>query len=165
MVLLLGYAAYIYFSGKGVTLHWLRALWQMVRTRWGQLRGAYRTWANTRLPSRAGEGADAQGPGWLGRWRNLGKLSPEQQVRYLYLATLEDAEQQGLPRRPGETPRDYAPRLADQVAPAIEDKGAVETLTSAFMRVRYGHTSVTTGEASLLQQLWQQIRQQLRRRE
>lgn len=116
--LLLGYAAYIYFGGRGVTFAWLRQLWDMLRKRWNQMVGSYREWQATHI--RTDEDGDSS-PGGRRRRRLLGwlgyrGLDPDAQIRYYYLAMLEQAEQVGHPRRASETPHDYAPRLADQLA-------------------------------------------------
>jgi len=120
MVLLLGYAAYIYFSGRGMTFAWLRALWQALRERWLQWFGAYQQWQMTRVRAAArktaGAGTD-EGEN-LAFWGKAGNLSPSQRVRYLYLSLLHYAAQQGFARADGETPLQYGPRLAQQVVAA-----------------------------------------------
>jgi hypothetical protein len=161
MALLLGYAAYIYFSGKGVNLGWLTTLWRMLLARWAQFRHAYQAWAATRLPTVKNEGDGEQGRSGLGRWWQRRKLDPEQQVRYYYLSTLERAEQSGLVRRQAETPLQYAPRLAQRVEETMEDKQAVQTLTTAFVQARYSRRRIEATQIPRLQQIWQQIRQHL----
>ncbi|HMN26668.1 MAG TPA: hypothetical protein PKE45_00830, partial [Caldilineaceae bacterium] len=130
MVLLLGYAAYIYFSGRGVTFSWLKALWQMLLMRWQLFRGAYQRWIETRLPAAEGNPATTAGSERipLSRWR-LGNMNDEQRVRYFYLTTVERAEQNGLARRSSETPRQFAPRLVERLTDKMEDPEAVQTLT------------------------------------
>lgn len=167
MALLLGYAAYIYFSGKGFTLSWLSAFWQMLLARWAQFRGAYQGWRLVRRPivRKEGSGGADEGLGNITkRWR-LRDLAPDQQVRYLYLATLEHAEKHGLPRQRGETPLQYSPRLAQQLAEQMEQPGVtpppVQTLTDAFVQVRYAQRPVPAEEVPLLQKIWEQIQQYL----
>jgi hypothetical protein len=162
MALLLGYAAYIYFSGKGVTFGWLTAFWRMLVARWRTFRGVYGTWIQARLPGLGGKPDDAAPEARipLSRWRP-DKLEPDQRVRYYYLTTLERAEQSGLPRRQGETPHQYAPRLTERLGEAVEDPKAVQTLTEAFVRVRYSKGQIETTELSTLQRIWQQLRQHL----
>lgn len=163
MALLLGYAAYIYFSGKGIRFGWLTALWQMLLARWRLLRGAYQTWVHTRLPSLQREEKTQAGGGRipLSRWR-LGNLGSEQRVRYFYLTTVERAKESGLPRNASETPRQYALRLSERLAPELEDSEAVQTLTEAFVRVRYSRGTFESTEVSTLQRVWEQIRRHLR---
>jgi hypothetical protein len=82
-------------------------------------------------------------------------------VRYLYLATLEHAEEQGLPRKQAETPLQYAPRLRAQLADEMEDKAGVETLTAAFVQVRYSQRPIDAEQVPALQEIWQRIKQHL----
>jgi hypothetical protein len=168
MVLLLGYAAYIYFSGRGVTFGWLTALWRMLLARWQLLRGAYQHWADTRLTdaqrSAQQETGNTRLP--LNRWK-VGKMDDAQHVRYFYLTTVERAEQGGLVRRPGETPRQYAHRLNERLSALTEaeplaEPEAVQTLTEAFVQVRYSRLQVKSTDISTLQRIWERIRQQLR---
>jgi hypothetical protein len=182
MLLLLGYAAYIYFSGKGVNFGWLTALWRMLVQRWRLFRGALSSWVETRLPT-AQRSSDDTSDGRripLSRWK-LSKLDDEQRVRYFYLTTVERAEHSGLPRHSGETPRQFAPRLTERLgkesgeesgevsgeassnesAKASETFEAVQTLTEAFVRVRYSKGHFKSTEVSTLQRIWEQIRQHL----
>ncbi len=124
MALLLGYAAYIYFSGRGMNFAWLKALWQSLRERWLQWFGAYQQWQMTRIRA-AADRALAQnktGDASFGAWRQSGDLDANQRVRYLYLSLLHAAAQVGLPRAEGETPLQYAPRLAKEIASLHNDR-------------------------------------------
>ncbi|MFN8496172.1 MAG: hypothetical protein U0350_51745 [Caldilineaceae bacterium] len=124
MALLLGYAAYIYFGGRGFNFAWLRAFWQALRERWLQWFGAYQQWQMNRIRdaiSKASRAKD-QDQDHLSAWRQLDKLNPSQRVRYLYLSLLEYAAQQGIQRADAETPLQYAPRLAQQVAQAQQSQ-------------------------------------------
>lgn len=118
MALLLGYAAYIYFGGRGFNFAWLRAFWQALRERWLQWFGAYQQWQMTRIRNaitKAGATA-ANERERLAAWQHVNNLSPSQRVRYLYLSLLAYAAEQGLARTGAETPLQYAPRLAHQMA-------------------------------------------------
>ncbi|HSD60405.1 MAG TPA: DUF4129 domain-containing protein, partial [Burkholderiales bacterium] len=52
-----------------------------------------------------------------------------------YLRFCRKLERAGLPRRPGEGPRDYARRVG-QARPALAD--AVERITALYIALRYG---------------------------
>jgi hypothetical protein len=168
IALILGYAAYIYFSDRGVHFGWLRRFWAALRGRWNELFGAFQVWQATRLRGQSGDGeAHAGGrfgglPGWL-RLRNL---SPTQQVRYYYLSTLHRAAEAGLPRRPAETPLRYAPRLArfieENNLEHPDEEADVEELTAAFLRVRYAELNVEPDELPILKRVWQRLRRYLR---
>ena len=161
---LLGYAAYIYFSGKGVDFAWLRRLWAMLRARWHAAFGAYRAWQAARVAANGDLDADGAGrdgrrlPGWL----RLRGLDPDRQVRYFYLSILHRAEEAGLPRRPGETPFGYAPRLAGQLDVEDADREAIAELTEAFVQVRYAQAHVPPDRLARVKSVWQQIRRLLR---
>lgn len=162
--LLLGYAAYIYFSGKGFTFAWAKQLWAMLRERWQQLFGAYQGWQAARLAAalaRAqGEGAHANRrlPSWL-RLRNL---DPQRQVRYYYLSILHHAEQAGLARQESETPLHYAPRLAEQMETDESGRQAIRDLTDAFVEVRYGGSAVPPTRLAQTKAVWEQLKRLLR---
>jgi hypothetical protein len=167
MALLLGYAAYIYFSGKGFNFGWLSVFWRMLLARWGQFRGAYQAWIETRLPdSNQATGAVGAGRAPLSRWRQWRKLSPEQQVRYFYLTTLEEAGQHGLARRVAETPHQYAGRLVERLAEKSENPteapDEVQTLTEAFVQARYSRRPIDPQALPKLQKVWQSLQQHLR---
>jgi hypothetical protein len=129
--ILLGYAAYIYFSGKGTNFAWARRIWEMLRARWRLLFGAYQTWQAERVRAQAnreGNASEQTGgglPGWLG----LRGLDPERQVRYYYLALLQRAEEAGLPRKEAETPLHFAPRLAAQLEAKHAINGTIDDHT------------------------------------
>ncbi|CAN5489190.1 hypothetical protein BH10CHL1_BH10CHL1_01530 [soil metagenome] len=130
MALVLGYAAYIYFSGRGMNFGWLRALWQSLRERWLQWFGAYQQWQMTRVRAIANQANALKGDGdsSFGSWRASGNLDPNQRVRYLYLSLLHAAAQVGLPRAEGETPLQYAPRLAKEIASLHNERAESDRL-------------------------------------
>jgi hypothetical protein len=184
--LLLGYAAYIYFSGKGANLAWLRRLWEMLRLRWAQMFSAYQGWRLSQLARVAKESDETEGKGRRGllSWLNLRNLDPDQQVRYYYLAMLERAEEIGFPRRRSETPLRYAVRLEEQVttvhtetvnaetanvetaktetltAPTLaqpQDAEAIQALTDAFVQVRYANQRTRSEWMPELKRIWRKI--------
>lgn len=159
------YAAYIYFSGKGANLNWLRRIWAMLRSRWQIFFGAYQDWQAARVRERAlraaQNGQDGSGsrlPAWL-RWRNL---DPDRQVRYYYLSILHRAAEAGTPRHVGETPTHYAPRLAERLSADVDDRAAIDELTDAFVQVRYAGTHVAPDRLKHLKAVWQQTKRLLR---
>ena len=161
--LLLGYAAYIYFSGRGFSFAWLHQLWLMLRERWRQMAGAVQEWQTTRLRRNEGEETPVgrrrrRLMGWLG----FRGLDPDAQARYYYLSLLEQAEQAGHARRNSETPLRYAPRLADQIAEEDADRDAVHALTGAFVRVRYAGDHIEAEDATRLRSLWDRLKRSLR---
>lgn len=169
--LLLGYAAYIYFSGRGLSLSWLAWLLQTIRQRWLSMWGAYQEWQTHRLRTIAGRDQDERQSGGRGFWSRFRrqKLDAAGQVRYLYLTLLERAEQAGIARARSETPIQYAPRLTaalieDEGDPAKEGEKAVRSLTDAFIEVRYAAGSAREMDLSWLERLWQRVTTALRSR-
>jgi hypothetical protein len=163
--LLLGYAAYIYFSGKGMHIGWLKRFWQMLKTRWQQVWHSYREWQTTRIGPEE-EVTTSGTHGWRRRlWSRFrqGNLDPDQQVRYYYLSALEQAEESGIGRTSSETPLRYGPRLAG----AIDDDDArqgIRDLTDAFVRVRYASQPTASSTLPHLKQIWHRLLDGLKRR-
>lgn len=163
--ILLGYAAYIYFSGKGTDFAWARRIWAMLRMRWMALFGAYQEWQAARVRAQAAraeealrEGKSGGLPGWL----RLRGLDADRQVRYYYLALLHRAEEAGLPRKQAETPLHYAPRLAEQLEADDENRTAIADLTDAFIQVRYAGDHVQPDRLERVKQVWRQLKRRLR---
>ena len=163
--IVLGYAAYIYFSGKGTNFAWARRIWAMLRTRWLMLFGAYQQWQGARMRAQAERAAEdalkGKGRGLPG-WLSLRGLDPDRQVRYYYLALLHRAEEAGLPRKEAETPLHYAPRLAEQLEADDENRAAITDLTDAFIQVRYAGDHVAPDRIVRIKQVWQQLKKRLR---
>ncbi|MBX3014173.1 MAG: hypothetical protein KF832_21810 [Caldilineaceae bacterium] len=127
MALILGYAAYIYLSDRGVQFTWLLTFWQLLRARWRQLFGRVRQWQRTLLPGRVTESptdAEVALVHWSKRGLDWRRLDPTQQVRYFYLSMLEEAKARGIVRSNSETPDQFAPRLAAALAPPAQSAAA-----------------------------------------
>lgn len=158
MALLLGYAAYIYLSGKGVQFDWLQAWWQRLRVSWMMLWQAFGQWRTSTLPG--DEETDAEkrpGFDWRHPLRSLfrGDMDPSQRVRYIYHSMLQEAQESGIARHPGETPTRYAPRLES----AIQDPDEpVKTITEQFVQVQYAARPAEAESIPVLEQIWQRIR-------
>lgn len=215
MVAFLGYAAYIYFSDKGVKFSWLSTFWQMLRARWAELFSSYQQWQRTRATLQPLEAQASAGTlrKLFRQQRGWNRLDATARVRYFYLAMLDEAKDRGIARNSGETPLRYAPRLSEKLmdsgveqtervvdgestmppradaytlsttdvhegevissadTTALEpDKSAereyteaVEKMTTAFMRTRYGHHQIDEQEASVLEQLWKKIGRRMQR--
>jgi hypothetical protein len=159
--ILLGYAAYIYFSGKGSNFAWARKLWAMLRARWLLLFGSYQQWQEARVRARAARAEEALRGNSRGlpAWLSLRGLDPDRQVRYYYLALLHRAEEAGMPRKGGETPLHYAPRLAEQLEADDANRAAIADLTDAFIQVRYAGDHVAPDRLARLMKIWRDLKQ------
>ncbi len=163
MILLLGYALYVYMSGKGLRFTWLQQIWNALLLRWRTFWAGYRQWRHTTLDgATSDESGDDSTPGWLRTLRRLrmGKLSPTDRVRFFYLSMLAQAQEQGIPRQPGETPLRYAPRLGIEIEEAKED---ADRLTAEFVAIHYADHQVSEKEEPFFQELWQRLRKALNR--
>lgn len=176
MVLILGYAAYIYLSDRGVQFTWLLSFWQLLRARWAAFFGGYRQWQRSLVRNRLGGVADdGETPQvhWSKRGLDWQRLDPTQQVRYFYLTTLEQAKERGIGRINGETPSHYAPRLAAHLSGAeinvtetsenaeiarAEKQQAVQKLTEAFMQARYSRRTLAATESTALSHIWKKLK-------
>ncbi len=94
-------------------------------------------------------------PGWL----NLRSLDPRRQVYFFYLAMVRRGEEQGLRRKPSQTPSEYAATLEQALPSAGED---IDALTAAFVEARYSRQAVDRGKAQLVKATWERIRRALR---
>ena len=166
ILLILAFAAYFYLTDKEASLRWLRQFLTTLIGRWRQLFDGWRDWRAVQLVSRRGPGHQIQGNQKQRRWpwqHSRGNLTPDQSVRLLYFQLLDYADQHEVPRKPSETPNDYALRLPDAFKPDIDHdeqvRQPVEGLTAAFNAVRYGPGGTTEEQATRLADLWNHLRQ------
>ena len=158
VALLLGYAAYIYLQGRGVNFQLLLAWLRQFLLGWRQIGVAFNEWrARTLTPVEEEEGKS--GRSRVRRWLDelmLGRLPPDEQVRYFYVSTLESAAEHGMRRRPGETPHRFQARLGEVVE--SEDEEAAERLTAGFVRIEFARQSTEATAVPLLKRAWTQVR-------
>jgi hypothetical protein len=107
-----------------------------------------------RLRGRQAERSEMVG----GRFFSLRRLSPRQRVLFYYLAMLRRTAERGLPRRPHQTPNEYAHILEEQL-PEVDDE--VNSITGYFNQARYSRHEITPQHAGRVQQFWQRIRHEL----
>jgi hypothetical protein len=137
---------------------WLVMAWRHLRARLiAPLLARWRTQLATTVAGlrrpRVTTGSGSGRPAW--RFFRLGSLSPRERVLYFYLATLRRATQGGLPRRPGQTPFEYAVDLRQAVPEAESD---VEPLTQAFVEARYSEHLVARSQADAVQRHWERLK-------
>lgn len=161
ILFILALAAYYYFTDRKTNFRWLRMLLALLRVRWEQLTAGWHTWRRTQqLRAAARRSAPPEAAGAARRWWPLrfGRLTPEQQVRYLYFQMLDQAAEHETPRQESETPADYAPRLSRKLDAAPEDEEAIRALTEAFVQVRYAGSGAQREQVSWLTQAWERLR-------
>ncbi|MCZ0938625.1 MAG: DUF4129 domain-containing protein [Caldilineaceae bacterium] len=158
IVLLLGYATYIYLQGRGVNFQLILAWLRQFLQGWKQIGDAFNEWRSRRLAPDE-ELKEKSGRSRVRRWLDelmLGRLAPDEQVRYFYVSTLESAAEHGMRRRPGETPYNFQARLGTQVE--SEDAEAAARLTDGFVRIEFAHQSTEATAVPLLKRAWTQLR-------
>ena len=163
VALLLGYAAYIYLQGRGVNFQLLLAWLRQFLRGWQQIGNAFNEWRSRTLPPQDEE-KSRSGRSRVRRWLDdlmLGRLPPDEQVRYFYISTLENAGEHGLRRRPGETPHRFQARVADKIE--SEDEAAIARLTAGFVRIEFARQSTEVTAVPLLKRAWTQMRGALKR--
>lgn len=91
----------------------------------------------------------------LHRHFGTGRMTPRKRVIYFYLSLLDLASQQGLARRPSQTPSQYEQRLAEALP---ENQEHIKGLTNAFIEARYSQHPVEEDQSRQAGNLFDQIR-------
>jgi len=89
-------------------------------------------------------------------WISLRSLDPRRQIYFFYLAMIRRGGEQGLTRKPSQTPSEYAVTLEKALPAANED---IDSITEAFVEARYSHQEVNPGRVELVKATWGRIRQ------
>ncbi len=127
------------------------------RSRWQGL-GRLAQAAQVSLPGRRSQAARKAAPAQPWRFIRLGALPPREQVRYFYLSTLRRAADQGVARRPAQTPLEF---VRDLESTWPETELDVEALTEAFVVARYDVAEISSDEARLVKSIWERIKRAL----
>jgi hypothetical protein len=160
-------AAIIFFlRGRGIRIElrqiagiweqltlWLKELWTEVS---GKVQAASTTLANRLNVARANV-ADSS---WTWPLIRIGKLSPREQIRFFYLATVRRGGRVGMERAGSDTPLEYASRLKSNLPESEED---IERLTNAFLKARYSEENVGKIEVDSAKDSWKRLTAALRR--
>lgn len=145
---------------KAPVLSWLIRAWEWLRqnarrTSVGLSRALAEGWQS--LVSRLEGRQILPRPGWI----RLRALDPRRQVYFFYLTLVRRGGEQGMPRKPSQTPSEYAVTLAKGLPAARED---IDLITRSFMEARYSRRAVDAGEANLVKATWGRIRRALQER-
>ncbi len=158
----IGFSIFYYLRQRQGLLAALRklTLWTWLANAWSWLRGGY-----AGLHQQVGRVVGDS----LGRMRSRlsrkepridlhrpvpGNLPPREQVLLLYLGMLKHNQENGFPRRPSQTPQEYAHSL-DRLLP--EEYEDIHGLTDVFVEARYSRHEIDAVQASLVRQCWQNI--------
>jgi hypothetical protein len=140
-------------------LRLIRALYRL----WSALGGWLKGWGKTVV--------DHVPRGWMGRLIRRGErpgealrlprlrgLSPHAQVLYYFLSVVHRAGQQGLARRPAQTPEEFSAALEHSLPDVHDD---MDQLTRAFVEARYSRHLVEREQARRTRVNWQQVKKAL----
>lgn len=144
--------------GRGGPLAWLRVLFAALIERLRSLA----TRIGERLPRRADTAARTGWAGGTGLGRLLPARDPRAQIVRYYLSLVRRAGAQGVGRGAGQTPQEYATRLAPHVSEAGDDLTA---LTTDFVEARYSRHDITPEQSGRARGRWERVRDALRQRQ
>jgi len=88
----------------------------------------------------------------------LNTLDPRRQIYFFYLAMIRRGSEQGVERKPSQTPSEYAVKLESALPSVNED---VQAVTEAFVEARYSPRKINSEEANLVKAAWQRVRRAL----
>jgi hypothetical protein len=83
------------------------------------------------------------------------RYSPDELVRYSFQALEAWAREHGCPRRPEQTPHEFARDLGARVAPLSHD---ARSLVDLYCRVAYASGNLPAASVGPLKELWRQLR-------
>lgn len=89
---------------------------------------------------------------------HLRSLDPRRQVYFFYLAMIRRSGEQGLGRKPSQTPSEYALTLEKSLPAADED---IKSITDSFIEARYTRRDVDSTKANIVKATWDRIRRAL----
>jgi hypothetical protein len=142
---------------KSRITNWLILAWQWLyrnadRTRGTLSRAIAEGWQNIvsrlegkRILPRAG-------------WMSLRSLDARRRIYFFYLAMIRRGAEQGLTRKPSQTPSEYAVTLEKALPASRED---IDSITEAFVEARYSRQEVDSTKAELVKGTWGRIRRAL----
>jgi len=93
-------------------------------------------------------------PGWI----SLRSLDPRRQIYFFYLAMIRRGDEQGLRRKPSQTPAEYALTLEKDLPSSSED---IDSMTKSFVEARYSRQEVDSKDADTVKAIWGRIRRAL----
>lgn len=140
-------------------MNWLSQVWQWLsrnadKTREGLTRAIADGWQS--LVSRL-EGNRILP---LSNLMRLRALDPRRQIYFFYLAMIRRSGEQGLGRKPSQTPAEYAVTLEKALPMEGED---IDSITEAFIAARYSRREIDSRDADVVKATWGRIRSALQK--
>jgi hypothetical protein len=138
--------------------NWLMLAWQWLyrnvdRTRESLVRAIADGWQT--FVSRLEGNRMLSRPGLI----NVRALDPRRRVYFFYLAMIRRGNEQGIARKPAQTPAEYAAQL-EQAIPSVQED--IDSMTQAFVEARYSRREVDSQKAASVKATWDRIRRALR---
>jgi len=134
---------------------WMQAIWRWLRKMGDSVQETF-----PRLGLRERLRRVGRLRGRLGA-QHPGPTTPRERVLREYLHTLERAAEEGLPRRPPQTPEEYRRTLGPEL-PEVEDD--VSSLTASFVEARYSQRAWDAGAADRVRDVARRVRSALEHR-
>jgi hypothetical protein len=86
---------------------------------------------------------------------SLNRLTPREKVIFFYLAMVRRGKESDLPRKPHQTPDEYARYLEKELPDASLD---LDKITGEFLVARYSDHEISPATAGLVRQYWERLR-------
>ena len=137
---------------------WLMKAWQWLRERIGGFSQQLTTTVKSTI-ERLGSRLRRSLPGGPISFINPNRLTPRQRVLFFYLALVRRGADSGLPRKPAQTPYEYARELQTGLSEVGQEVGDV---TEAFIEARYSQHEIKNDLAEIVRTEWERIRRAIR---
>lgn len=98
-------------------------------------------------------------PGDSWNYLSLRNLTPQQRIRFYYLALIRRSAEIGVARQASQTPYEYAQTLSREVG---EESQELNELTEAFIEARYSEHAISPNQVGRVRQAWEHLRQVLK---
>jgi hypothetical protein len=101
------------------------------------------------------------GPETRGLWNyiRLNRLTPQEKVRFYYLAMIRRGREYQIIRKPSQTPVEYAKTLGKEHSSISKD---IDLLTDSFMEAQYSLHKIEEEHVISVTEIWNRIRQYFR---
>lgn len=137
---------------------WVRTiwngLWKWVRGANRQIRGMVKAGIARLRAQRTASPVET-----IRRMFNFGRLNPREKIIYFYVHLVAAAGEQGLERKPSQTPYQYETRLREAI-PEVDQE--LHNLTDTFLEARYSQHPIEQPNAEQANSLWERIKAALR---
>jgi hypothetical protein len=137
--------------------NWLIHAWQVLRGNWNKATATISQaiadgWQN--IVSRL------EGNRILPHWNLIRPrlFDPRRQIYFFYLAMIRRGSDQGMARKPSQTPSEYADTLENALPSLNED---VHLITESFIEARYSPHTIDSQKANLVKVAWKRVRRAL----